>query len=355
MFHAWTVEDCNPGRYGINCQHKCSERCTDTCDALTGSCSCEQWWTGKQCAVKIGRLILACYCYSLDLYRIHYSRHYSNTSLPILRYLTWSIVSNNMEECMAYAVVSSGLKTGVPLKLVDQFLSDIATALFCVESMAIKRIWSLIQNKRLFVECIILVWVDNLEPKEITFCFAKTVRLDGEPWLNLITNRFSFTTEAVSLPSDPPQIRSVKESSVVIRWKTINVTADLIENYQYEMEYKEMSSESWEIWQTRHDHKLSSDQYTEETLYGLMYNTEYTVQIKSYREQVSNEDETGCTESKTFKTKCRGDYFEYIYSIYSQHRNLIFSDPKYPILHVMLSFRSLCSTRRLRTRNPWRQ
>lgn len=82
---------------------------------------------------------------------------------------------------MAYAVVSSGLKTGVPLKLVDQFLSDIATALFCVESMAIKRIWSLIQNKRLFVECIILVWVDNLEPKEITFCFAKTVRLDGEP------------------------------------------------------------------------------------------------------------------------------------------------------------------------------
>lgn len=45
--------ECETGKYGINCQQKCSAFCymSGICHHITGSCNggCKNGWTGEQC------------------------------------------------------------------------------------------------------------------------------------------------------------------------------------------------------------------------------------------------------------------------------------------------------------------
>ena len=40
---------CNPGFFGDECKHSCSEYCIGMCNHLDGTCSCKEGYTGKTC------------------------------------------------------------------------------------------------------------------------------------------------------------------------------------------------------------------------------------------------------------------------------------------------------------------
>ncbi|XP_074543757.1 stabilin-1 isoform X2 [Halichoeres trimaculatus] len=54
-FHGTTCEDCEPGRYGVNCSSKCACAHGKCQDGLAGSgkCVCYKGWKGASCAVEI--------------------------------------------------------------------------------------------------------------------------------------------------------------------------------------------------------------------------------------------------------------------------------------------------------------
>lgn len=86
----------------------------------------------------------------------------------------------------------------------------------------------------------------------------------------------------VSVEIDGPFVRSVTESSAVIKWKGItNVPDGLSDHYQYDFEYKEEYGD-WAEWETRYSHDPSTGQYQDGTLTGLTYYTTYRVRVKAY-------------------------------------------------------------------------
>lgn len=98
---------------------------------------------------------------------------------------------------------------------------------------------------------------------------------------------------------------TVSESSAVTTWRKITSVPDgLSDHYQYGMEYKEGKS-SWLEW-SRLNHDPSPDQHENDTLTDLTSDMVYSVRVKSYRVKQANREETGCTEHKSFKTKCMG-------------------------------------------------
>lgn len=136
-------------------------------------------------------------------------------------------------------------------------------------------------------------------------------------WINRESYAFGLTTGAASLPADAPTLISVTASSAAIRWKKISSVAVYhAEFYLYAVQYKERSAVDWKTWQTLNDQAPSSAHYQADTLTGLMFNTEYEVQIKSYRAWEGTEEETGRTKTFSFRTKCRGLRWIIVLQIY---------------------------------------
>lgn len=52
--HSMTFLECQHGSYGLNCQHKCNEKCTG-CNNVNGFCDrgCQPGWKGDYCQQRI--------------------------------------------------------------------------------------------------------------------------------------------------------------------------------------------------------------------------------------------------------------------------------------------------------------
>ena len=126
---------------------------------------------------------------------------------------------------------------------------------------------------------------------------------------------FSFQlTAGRSLPGNALSVSSVIDSSAKITWKTISVSSDLSNYYEYVIEYKEETSSSWqELLGIKHSETTSSTQSV--TLSGLTYNTEYNVRLTSYRVVRNNIDSTD-RETRTFKTYCIGKNAAFFASLF---------------------------------------
>lgn len=134
----------------------------------------------------------------------------------------------------------------------------------------------------------------------------------------LLTPFITTISEFLGLPRDAPIVNAVTESEAVIKWKKIDeVPGDLSDQFEYVIEYEEQASGKWVVWPTRQSHNPSSDQYQEDTLTGLMYNTVYNVEVQSYRLLGSDRELTADTLNTEFKTLCRGKPVALL-SIYAQ-------------------------------------
>ena len=106
------------------------------------------------------------------------------------------------------------------------------------------------------------------------------------------------------LPSNALSVSSVTDSSAMITWRRISNLSNLSNYYEYAIEYKQVTSSTWqELLRRKHSETTSGT--LSEPISGLTYNAEYEVRLTSYRVVGSNTDDTD-SETRTFNTECIG-------------------------------------------------
>lgn len=58
------ITDCDPGTYGLNCDTNCSchVQNTQSCDKVTGSCTCKTGWEGTNCSSDVNECLNKTIC-----------------------------------------------------------------------------------------------------------------------------------------------------------------------------------------------------------------------------------------------------------------------------------------------------